>query len=121
MGQRLKVSFLFGSAENEQSSPVDQTTAVIVPEHKEEIEKPPMYKVLLLNDDYTPMEFVVAVLQAVFSFSPERAFDLMLTVHNKGVGVAGVFIHEIAETKANQVMRLAQEHGHPLMCTIEED
>lgn len=121
MGQRLKVSLLFGSAEKEDYSPNDQTTAVILPEHKVEIEKPPMYKVLLLNDDYTPMEFVVAVLRAVFAFSPEKAFDLMLTVHNKGVGVAGVFTHEIAETKANQVLRLAQEHGHPLMCTIEED
>ncbi|MXZ51528.1 MAG: ATP-dependent Clp protease adapter ClpS [Rhodobacteraceae bacterium] len=117
----MKAIFLVGSAENEQSNPNDDITAVLVPERKEEIEKPPMYKVLILNDDYTPMEFVVAVLQAVFTFSPEKAFDLMLTVHNKGVGVAGVFIHEIAETKANQVLRLAQEHGHPLMCTIEKE
>lgn len=117
----MKAIIMVGSAENEQSKPNDDITAVLVPEHKEGIEKPPMYKVLILNDDYTPMEFVVAVLQAVFAFSPEKAFDLMLTVHNKGVGVAGVFIHEIAETKANQVLRLAQEHGHPLMCTIEKE
>ena len=117
----MKAIFLVGSAGNKQSTPNDDITVVLVPEHKEGIEQPPMYKVLLLNDDYTPMEFVVAVLQAIFAFSPEKAFDLMLTVHNKGVGVAGVFIHEIAETKANQVLRLAQEHGHPLMCTIEKE
>lgn len=117
----MKAIILVGSAGNEQSTPNDGVTAVLVPKHEEETEKPPMYKVLLMNDDYTPMEFVVAVLQAVFAFSPEKAFDLMLTVHNKGMGVAGVFIHEIAETKANQVLRLAQEHGHPLMCTIEKE
>ena len=85
------------------------------------LKRPTMYKVLLLNDDYTPMEFVVAVLERVFSFPNERAVKLMLAIHTKGSGVAGVFGYEIAETKANQVMNLAREHGHPLQCTVVED
>ena len=88
---------------------------------KEKVERPPMYRVLLLNDDYTPMEFVVAVLEQVFLMQRERAISLMLDIHNKGVGVAGVFTHEIAETKAMQVMAIARNHEHPLRCTIEKD
>ncbi len=118
---KLKANFLFCSAETDPPFQDEETVTLIVPDDEVVDEKPPMYKVLLLNDDYTPMEFVVAVLQRVFSFTPERAFDLMLTVHNEGVGVVGVFAHEIAETKSNQVLKLAQEHGHPLLCTIEEE
>ena len=88
---------------------------------KDKVERPPMYKVLLLNDDYTPMEFVVAILEQVFVMPRERAISLMLDIHNKGVGVAGVFSHEIAETKATQVMAIARNHEHPLRCTIERD
>ncbi len=80
-----------------------------------------MYKVVLLNDDYTPMEFVVAVLEQVFQMQRDRAIALMLAVHRTGVGVAGVFTHEIAETKANQVIRLAQINEHPLQCRIEKE
>ena len=85
------------------------------------IEKAPMYKVLLLNDDYTPMEFVVAVLQQVFSMEYNHAISLMLDVHRKGVGVAGVFAHEIAEAKAAKVVAIARSHEHPLQCMIEEE
>jgi len=84
-------------------------------------EKPSMYKVLLLNDDYTPMEFVIHVLEHFFSKSQEEATKIMMHVHQKGVGVCGVFTYEIAETKVNQTMDLAQQHQHPLQCTIEKD
>ena len=83
--------------------------------------KPPLYKVLLLNDDYTPMEFVVHVLERFFSMTHAQAFEIMLTVHKKGVAVVGVFSHEIAETKVTQVMDLAQRHQHPLQCTMEKE
>jgi ATP-dependent Clp protease adaptor protein ClpS len=84
-------------------------------------EKPPLYKVLLLNDDYTPMEFVVAVLERFFGMSHAQAFEIMLTVHKKGVAVVGVFSHEIAETKVGQVMDFARRHQHPLQCTMEKE
>ncbi len=83
--------------------------------------KPSMYKVLLLNDDYTPMEFVVLVLQLFFSKSAEDAQRVMLHVHQKGVGVCGVFTYEVAETKVMQVMDFAQKYSHPLQCTMEKD
>lgn len=83
--------------------------------------RPPLYKVLLLNDDYTPMEFVVAVLQRFFAMSSAQAFEIMLTVHNKGAAVVGVFSHEIAETKVMQVMDFARQHEHPLQCTMERE
>ena len=83
--------------------------------------KPSMYKVLMLNDDYTPMEFVVYVLQRFFALPAERATQIMLHVHQRGVGVCGVYTYEVAETKVNQVMDLARENQHPLQCTIEKD
>ena len=83
--------------------------------------KPSMYKVLMLNDDYTPMEFVVHVLERFFGKSHEEAVRIMLHVHHRGVGVCGVFTYEVAETKVNQVMGLARQHQHPLQCTIEKD
>lgn len=82
--------------------------------------KPSQYKVLLLNDDYTPMEFVVMVLKRFFSMDMEDATRVMLHVHQKGVGVCGVFTYEVAETKVNQVMDFAREHQHPLQCTLEK-
>ena len=83
--------------------------------------KPSMYKVLMLNDDYTPMEFVVHVLERFFGKSHEDATQIMLQVHQKGVGVCGVYTYEIAETKAGHVMDLARQQQHPLQCTIEKD
>ena len=83
--------------------------------------KPAMYKVLMLNDDYTPMEFVVHVLERYFQMRHEEATRIMLHVHQKGVGICGVFTYEIAETKVNQVMDFARQHQHPLQCTIEKD
>lgn len=83
--------------------------------------KPSMYRVLLLNDDYTPMEFVVFVLEQFFNKSPEQATRIMLHVHQKGVGVCGVYTFEVAETKVAQVMDLARRNEHPLQCTMEKE
>ena len=84
-------------------------------------QRPPMYKVLLLNDDDTPMDFVVHVLDRFFGLSHAMAFEIMLTVHNKGVAVVGVFSYEVAETKVAQVMDFARRHQHPLQCTLEKE
>ncbi len=78
-----------------------------------------MYKVILLNDDYTPMEFVVDVIQRFFGRTREQATQIMLKVHTEGAGVCGVYPHEIAETKMNQVLQHAQQHQHPLQCVME--
>ena len=83
--------------------------------------RPPLYKVLILNDDYTPMEFVVHVLERFFGMNHAQAFELMLTVHKKGVAVVGVYSYEIAETKVAHVMDFAQRHQHPLQCTMEKE
>ena len=80
-----------------------------------------MYKVILMNDDYTPMDFVVYVLEQFFSKSSEEAIQIMLNVHNKGSAVCGVFTYEIAEAKLIAVLECAAEHGHPLECTIEKE
>ena len=83
--------------------------------------KPSMYKVLMLNDDYTPMEFVVMVIESFFSKSHDEAVQVMLHVHQKGVGICGVFTYEVAETKVTQVMDYARKNEHPLQCTLEKD
>lgn len=88
---------------------------------RQKTKKPPLYKVMLLNDDYTPMEFVVHVLERFFGMNHQQSFELMLTVHKKGMAVVGVFSHEIAETKVSQVMDLARQHQHPLQCTMEKE
>ena len=90
-------------------------------ETRPETKRPPLYKVLILNDDYTPMEFVIMVLERFFGMTHQESFDLMLTVHKKGLAVVGVFSHEIAETKVTQVIDIAQQHGHPLQCTLEKE
>jgi ATP-dependent Clp protease adaptor protein ClpS len=83
--------------------------------------KPSLYKVLLLNDDYTPMEFVIHVLQQFFNKGQEDATRIMLHVHQNGVGICGVYTFEVAETKVTQVMDFAKKHGHPLQCTMEKE
>jgi ATP-dependent Clp protease adaptor protein ClpS len=87
---------------------------------KPKTKRPSLYRVLLLNDDYTPMEFVVHVLQRFFSKSPEAATQIMLHVHRNGVGECGVFTYEIAETKVTQVMDFSRKHQHPLQCVMEK-
>ncbi len=98
----------------------DQDVGVLT-ERKVRTKRPPLYKVLLLNDDFTPMEFVVHVLERFFGMNHAQAFELMLTVHKKGVAVVGVFAFEIAETKVGQVMEFARRHQHPLQCTMEKE
>ena len=93
----------------------------VVEETRPKLKKPTLYKVLLLNDDYTPMEFVVEILERFFSKPREQAVQIMLHVHQKGVGVCGVYTHDIAETKVRKVMDCAQEHQHPLQCTMEPE
>ena len=85
-----------------------------------EVREPSMYKVLMLNDDYTPMDFVVNVLQSFFSKSHEESTDIMLTIHHKGLGICGVYPFEVATTKAGQVNDFARSHQHPLKCTLEK-
>ncbi len=99
----------------------DDGDSSIVLEPKTRTKRPPLYKVLLLNDDYTPMEFVVMILEQFFHMNHAQAFEIMLTVHKKGVAVVGVFSHEIAETKVAQVMDFARKHQHPLQCTMEKE
>lgn len=86
---------------------------------KPEVAKPPLYQVVLLNDDYTPMDFVVEVLQVFFSMNRELATQVMLHVHTRGKGVCGVFTHEVAETKVAQVNDFSRHHQHPLLCAME--
>jgi ATP-dependent Clp protease adaptor protein ClpS len=87
---------------------------------KTKTERPPLYKVLLLNDDYTPMEFVIHVLERFFNKSREEATRIMLHVHNHGIGECGIFTYEVAETKVTQVMDFARKHQHPLQCIMEK-
>ena len=93
----------------------------VVTETKTKTKKPSMYRVLMMNDDYTPMEFVVYVLQRFFHKNPEEATQIMLHVHQKGVGVCGVFPYDIAETKVVQTIDYARKNQHPLQCTMEKD
>lgn len=95
-------------------------TGLIVEEAAPETKQPPLYTVLLLNDDYTPMEFVVDVLERFFRMDRETATRVMLEVHMKGKGVCGVYTYEIAETKVAQVMTYSRDNQHPLMCTLEQ-
>ena len=89
-------------------------------EARPQIKQPPLYRVVLINDDFTPMEFVVEILESVFGMERTRATQVMLEVHTKGKGVCGVYSYEIAETKVAQVMGIAEQHQHPLLCTMEE-
>lgn len=91
-----------------------------VDEAKPKLKEPPLYRVVLINDDYTPMEFVVEVLERVFGMDRPKATRIMLEVHTRGKGVCGVYTYEIAETKVAQVNGYAQQHQHPLLCTMEE-
>ncbi|MEM7400124.1 MAG: ATP-dependent Clp protease adapter ClpS [Pseudomonadota bacterium] len=99
----------------------DGVDTVIVAKPKAKTQRPSLYKVLLLNDDYTPMEFVVHVLERFFGITNQHAVELMLTVHRRGVAVVGVFSFEVAETKVTQVMDYARQNQHPLQCTMEKE
>lgn len=109
---RLKIGFEMASTRHDVSTVKETSTTKPKP--------PSMYKVILLNDDYTPMEFVVDVIQRFFHKNREQATQIMLKVHTEGSGVCGVYPHDIAETKVNQVVGYAREHQHPLQCAMEE-
>jgi len=91
-----------------------------VEEARPKLKQPSLYRVVLINDDYTPMEFVVDILETIFGMERTRATQVMLEVHTKGKGICGVYNFEIAETKVAQVMGLSQQHQHPLLCEMEE-
>ena len=103
------------------ASSKNDTDQNVLVDTRNKTKRPPLYKVLLLNDDYTPMEFVVLVLERFFGMNHAQAFDIMLTVHKKGLAVVGVFSHEVAETKVAQVMDSARQNQHPLQCTMEKE
>ncbi len=98
-----------------------EESAVAESETAEKVEQPPLYRVLLHNDDFTTMEFVVWVLESVFGMAEEQAIQVMLNVHVKGIGVAGVYTYEVAETRVERTTALAHEHEFPLLCTMEQD
>ncbi len=95
-------------------------SGLTVQEARPKLRRPPLFKVLLLNDDYTPMEFVVQVLETFFAMTREKATQIMLHVHTRGAGVCGLYTRDIAETKVIQVNDFSRSHQHPLMCTMEE-
>ncbi len=99
----------------------DDFYSSLITKEKEKLKPPPLYKVLLLNDDFTPMDFVVVVLQTFFSKSDEQATQIMLQIHTEGVGVCGIYPSDIAMTKVSQVSEFAKENQHPLKCVMEEN
>jgi ATP-dependent Clp protease adaptor protein ClpS len=108
--------------QNDDNGNHDEGTASgVAVQTRAKTKRPSMYKVLMLNDDYTPMEFVVHVLERFFSKSREEATQVMLHVHRRGVGVCGVYTYEVAETKVNQVTEFARRNQHPLRCTLEKE
>lgn len=109
-----------GKNGNRRQNDEDGRTGLIT-KTRPKTKKPSLYKVLLLNDDYTPMEFVVHVLEKYFNKGREDATRIMWHVHRKGVGICGVYTYEVAETKVTQVMDFARQHGHPLQCTMEKE
>lgn len=105
---------------SDQESNEEQASDLSVQDAKPALKQPPMYKVLLLNDDYTPMDFVVGILETFFRLDRERATQIMLHVHTRGVGVCGVYTRDVAETKVALVNDHSRRHQHPLLCTLEE-
>ena len=116
----VKKWLTYMSDKNDQNDDGDLNTGIIT-KTRPKTKKPNLYRVLLLNDDYTPMEFVVYVLERFFNKGHEDAQRIMLHVHQKGVGVCGVYTFEVAETKVSQVMSFSRQHQHPLQCTMEKE
>ena len=113
-------TFQLKSVDMTEPREIDSSGGLAVQEAKPKLKRPPLYKVMLLNDDYTPMEFVVQVLESFFQLDREKATRIMLHVHTRGVGVCGVFTREIAETKVVQVNDYSRANQHPLLCTMEQ-
>ena len=105
----------------DENSNNDSDDTLLLERTKPKLKKPPMYKVLILNDDYTPMEFVVHILESIFGHNRESATRIMLNVHKSGKGICGVYTKDVAETKVTQVNSFARENKHPLLCDLEEN
>jgi ATP-dependent Clp protease adaptor protein ClpS len=103
---------------NEHSPEIEEEA---ISETRDDVSEPPMYKVLIHNDDYTTMEFVVEILILIFNKSPQESVEIMLNVHHKGIGVCGVYPYEVSETKVETVQALAREKGFPLKCSLEKE
>lgn len=106
---------------SDQNTDRDEDDTLLLERTRPKLKKPPLFKVILLNDDYTPMEFVVHVLEAIFGHNRENATRIMLNVHKSGKGVCGIYTRDIAETKVTQVNSYARENKHPLLCDMEEN
>jgi|SRR5690554_1893001 len=117
MRNSANLQLTFSKDEDPGTSEFDGDLAVV--EAKPKLRRPPLYKVMMLNDDYTPMDFVVEILEVIFAMSREKATNIMLTVHTHGKATCGVYTRDVAETKAAQVNQYAREHEHPLLCEIE--
>lgn len=117
--KRLALQMEAGDDDMPDRDQVGDEGGLATAESKPELKRPPMYKVILLNDDYTPMEFVVHILQSFFSMTIEKATQIMLVVHTEGAAVVGIYPRDVAETKSEQVNQYAQENNHPLMSTVE--
>lgn len=121
MDRRIKASGDDNDGGNGKGGGNDRPNTGTIVKARPKTKKPSMYRVLLLNDDYTPMEFVVHVLERFFGKSREAATEIMLHVHHRGVGVCGVYTYEVAETKVAQTIEFARRHQHPLQCTMEKE
>lgn len=119
MGKVKNLRLTLGMSDDTPRDAEGDDGGLAVQEAKPQLKPPPLYKVVLLNDDYTPMEFVVEILEFFFNMSREKATQVMLAVHTQGKGVCGIFTRDIAETKAAQVNQYAKEHQHPLLAEIE--
>jgi ATP-dependent Clp protease adaptor protein ClpS len=108
------------AAERDEGMATGNRDSTLLEAEKSKVKQPPLFKVLLLNDDYTPMDFVVAVLQTFFSMTIEQATQIMLKVHREGMGVCGVYPRDVAATKVEQVIAFSKQHQHPLQCVMEE-
>lgn len=117
MRNSANLQLTFSKDEDSGTNEFDGGLAVV--EAKPKLRRPPLYKVMMLNDDYTPMDFVVEILEVIFAMSREKATHVMLTVHTHGKATCGVYTRDVAETKAAQVNQYAREHEHPLLCEIE--
>ena len=120
-GEKLRPAWMVAQARDTDEPEIgeEHDIGLVAEEAEPELKRPMMYKVMLLNDDYTPMEFVVHILEAFFGMNREKATQIMLVVHTEGAAVVGIFPRDIAETKSEQVNRYAQENSHPLMSTVE--
>ncbi|KDE39395.1 ATP-dependent Clp protease adaptor protein ClpS [Nitrincola lacisaponensis] len=117
---RQKLPVITMMAEGEDERPGQGDGQVVTASVKPALKRPPMYRVVLLNDDYTPMDFVVEVLMIFFNLNQEKATQVMLSVHTQGKGVCGVYTRDVAETKAAQVNQYARSNKHPLLCEVEQ-